>query len=61
MGDLIDLFPQYFSSIQFVEGEKYSPDSVIRFNYRFGKKLSTLLFSFYFSLETFKNITGSLL
>ncbi|XP_023523661.1 MLP-like protein 34 [Cucurbita pepo subsp. pepo] len=39
VGDLIDLFPQYFSSIQFVEGEKYSPDSVIRFNYRFGSQL----------------------
>ncbi|XP_022998715.1 major latex protein 15-like isoform X2 [Cucurbita maxima] len=36
MGDLVNLFPQYYSSIQLVEGANFSPDCIIQFKYSLG-------------------------
>ena len=42
MGDMVNLLPQYFSSIQLVEGANFSPDCIIQFKYSLGKRLSTI-------------------
>ena len=45
VGDFVDMFPEYISSIQLAEGENFAPDSVMQFKYSLGKRLSTLSFS----------------
>ncbi|KAG6607009.1 MLP-like protein 34, partial [Cucurbita argyrosperma subsp. sororia] len=36
MGDMVNLLPQYFSSIQLVGGANFSPDCIIQFKYSLG-------------------------
>ena len=42
MGDFVEMFPEYISSIQLVEGENFAPDSVMQFKYSLGKRLASV-------------------